>query len=395
MVVFTDFADTTSAELMLENVGRLLRSHLVLFVVFRDEELEAIATREPPTSADDVSRAVIAAALLRERELVIDPAAPPGRADRRRARRPPRPGAAQPPISTSSAGTCCDGARMAELRLKSHRFRAERESRLAPAGSACCAKAEGRSAARAFGRRAAGGAGALPRHPVVAVGGARDLARPSLIAYLESLCTRAYFFVYGARPSALERLSRLLRPRLAGGGAKACWRETLVCAAMTVLGAVAGLRPGHARPRLVSAPSCRNGLAERPRSDRLHRPSCAHALRRAAKHDQLLSVFATFLFTHNAQIAIFAFALGFAFCLPTALLIAENGCMLGAFLALFVQHGLGFEVGGWLMIHGVTELFAIILAGAAGFRIGWPWPSRASGPGSTRRAEAGRGAGAC
>ncbi len=28
-------------------------------------------------------------------------------------------------------------------------------------------------------------------------------------------------------------------------------------------------------------------------------------------------------------------------------------------------------MGGWLIIHGSTEFFAIVLAGAAGFRIGW------------------------
>jgi len=70
VVAFTDVADTTSAELMVENVGRLLRRHLVLFVVFRDEELEAIARREP-ADPEAVSRAVTAEALLRERELVI------------------------------------------------------------------------------------------------------------------------------------------------------------------------------------------------------------------------------------------------------------------------------------------------------------------------------------
>jgi len=69
VVVFTDFADTTSAELMLENVARLLRRHLVLFVVMRDEELEAIA-RSEPKAADDVSRAVTAEALLRGRDVV-------------------------------------------------------------------------------------------------------------------------------------------------------------------------------------------------------------------------------------------------------------------------------------------------------------------------------------
>jgi len=70
VVVFTDFADPTSAELMIENVGRLMRTHLVLFVVFRDEELEAMVAAEPK-EPDDVSRAVIAAGLTRQREIVI------------------------------------------------------------------------------------------------------------------------------------------------------------------------------------------------------------------------------------------------------------------------------------------------------------------------------------
>ena len=70
IVVFTDFADTTSAELMLENVARLMKRHLVLFVIFRDEELEAIARREP-LDPEAVSRAVTAEVLLRERDVVI------------------------------------------------------------------------------------------------------------------------------------------------------------------------------------------------------------------------------------------------------------------------------------------------------------------------------------
>lgn len=70
VVVFTEFTDATNAELMVENVGRLLRRHLVLFVAMRDEELEVIARAEPKEPAD-VSKAVTAAALLRERELVI------------------------------------------------------------------------------------------------------------------------------------------------------------------------------------------------------------------------------------------------------------------------------------------------------------------------------------
>ncbi len=70
IVVFTEFPDTISAELMLGAVSTLLKRHLVLFVVLRDEELEAFTAAEPAESAD-VSRAVMAAGLLRERRLVL------------------------------------------------------------------------------------------------------------------------------------------------------------------------------------------------------------------------------------------------------------------------------------------------------------------------------------
>jgi uncharacterized protein (DUF58 family) len=70
IVVFTEFADTISAELMLSALGPILKRHLVLFVVLRDEELEAFTAAEPAEPAD-VSRAVMAASLLRERRLVL------------------------------------------------------------------------------------------------------------------------------------------------------------------------------------------------------------------------------------------------------------------------------------------------------------------------------------
>lgn len=70
VVVFTDFTDSTAAELMIESLGRLLRRHLVLFVVMHDEELENLAAAEP-SEPEDVSRAVVAGSLLRERDVVV------------------------------------------------------------------------------------------------------------------------------------------------------------------------------------------------------------------------------------------------------------------------------------------------------------------------------------
>lgn len=70
VVVFTEFSDQAGAELMLRATASLMGRHLVLFVILKDEELESIAGAEPQT-IDDVSRAVTAAAMMRERRIVI------------------------------------------------------------------------------------------------------------------------------------------------------------------------------------------------------------------------------------------------------------------------------------------------------------------------------------
>jgi uncharacterized membrane protein SpoIIM required for sporulation len=82
------------------------------------------------------------------------------------------------------------------------------------------------------------------------------------------------------------------------------------------------------------------------------------------------SVFSTFLFTHNTKVAFFCFAWGILLGIPTLYLLIMNGLMLGAFLALFFNKGLGVEVVSWLGPHGVPEIGAIILCGGAGLAIG-------------------------
>jgi uncharacterized protein (DUF58 family) len=70
VVVMTDFADTVTAELMVENLDRLARRHLVVFVSLRDPALDTEAQLQP-RSILDVGRAVVAGDLLREREVVL------------------------------------------------------------------------------------------------------------------------------------------------------------------------------------------------------------------------------------------------------------------------------------------------------------------------------------
>ena len=70
IVLFTEFTDLTSADFMIRAARRLTRQHLLLVVVLRDEELEAFVDR-PPETSDDVTRAVTAAGLLKDRLLVL------------------------------------------------------------------------------------------------------------------------------------------------------------------------------------------------------------------------------------------------------------------------------------------------------------------------------------
>lgn len=70
VIVFTDFVDTITAELMVENLHRLSRRHLVIFVAPSDPDLEQLE-RLPPRNLKGLNRAVVASQLNRERELVF------------------------------------------------------------------------------------------------------------------------------------------------------------------------------------------------------------------------------------------------------------------------------------------------------------------------------------
>ena len=255
---------------------------------------------------------------------------------------------------------------MAELALKSHRFRLEREAdwrRL----EALLARVE-RSSAAALTYDEMVALPGLYRSALSSLSVARAISLDrSVVDYLEALCARAYFFVYGTRSTLSQRLSGFFT-RAWPAAVKGLWRQTAIAGALLMIGVLVGYLLTLNDPDWFFSFVSRDLAAGRD-------PSATTQALRATLYDgggkQGLSLLATFLFTHNAQIALFAFALGFAFCVPTALLAAYNGCMIGAFIALYVQHGLGFELIGWLMIHGVTELFAVTLAAAAGFKIGW------------------------
>jgi uncharacterized protein (DUF58 family) len=71
VILFTDFIDTVTAELLVEATARVARRHVVVFVTLRDAVLHGIADA-PPNRFEDVAKAVIAYDFLRERNTVFE-----------------------------------------------------------------------------------------------------------------------------------------------------------------------------------------------------------------------------------------------------------------------------------------------------------------------------------
>lgn len=186
------------------------------------------------------------------------------------------------------------------------------------------------------------------------------------LSYLESLVQRAWFQVYGPRKGFFG----WLREFLMGGWSRAVrdiWLDMCVALCVMVAGTIVGWLlvaqntdwyfrlvptqftdarvPGASREQLLETLGTEDGA-------------------------EGLSAFAAYLFSNNAGVAIMAFALGFAFGIPSLLLLVYNLAVLGAMFWLFAGQDLGWEFAAWLSVHGTTELLAILLAGAAGMHIG-------------------------
>ena len=186
------------------------------------------------------------------------------------------------------------------------------------------------------------------------------------LAYLESLVQRAWFLVYGPRTSLGGWLWRFF-----GGewsrNVRALWPEILVAFALMAAGTLVGWLLCAADSQWYYS------LVPGQFLDARHPGASREVLLGTLfgnHQQQQLSTFAAYLFNNNSGVAISCFALGFAFGVPPMLLLIQNTTTLGAMLWLYHGQGLTLDMAGWLSVHGTTELFAILLAGASGLHIG-------------------------
>ena len=186
------------------------------------------------------------------------------------------------------------------------------------------------------------------------------------LAYLEGLVQRAWFLVYGPRASLGSWFRRFL-----GGewsrAVRAIGFDIGIALAVMVAGTLVGWL------LVASDPDWYHALVPGGMADARVPGASREVLRGTlfgTDGQDGMSAFAAYLFSNNAQVSILAFALGFAFGIPSLMLLVQNTASLGAMLWLFASQGLLVDFIGWLSIHGTTELFAILLAGGAGLHIG-------------------------
>lgn len=184
--------------------------------------------------------------------------------------------------------------------------------------------------------------------------GAADLS-----GYLNDLVGRAYALTYPGRRVRFSDVGRFLTL----GFPDLMAREWRMFVASFLLfwggfgfGWIGMAFDPEAAPYLV--PGQHQSLDPEARRDREAQSSGAGAGEQA--------MFTSFLFTHNIQVAFLCFALGLTAGLGTAVLMFLNGIMLGSLAWVYTSKGMAGWFWAWILPHGIPEITAIVIAGAAG-----------------------------
>jgi uncharacterized membrane protein SpoIIM required for sporulation len=196
---------------------------------------------------------------------------------------------------------------------------------------------------------------------------------PRLVNYLNSLVIRAHGRIYRADAQGGRRLINFFR-RGFPQTFRRTWRYTALAFIVFLVFGVIGY-VGTARDPAFSE------LMGVPPAKRIE---INLKIRWWETLNDANQVGSTFIMTNNIKVMFGAFALGALLGLGTLYMMAFNGAMNAAVLALVYRAGYGNELVSFMIGHGVVELSCIFLAGGAGLLIG----SAFLMPGDLSRADA-------
>lgn len=190
----------------------------------------------------------------------------------------------------------------------------------------------------------------------------RDFPKHQVTLFLNQLVGRAHAVVYRGEPLAQRRLLRFAThsfPR--------AFRQALP---FTLAAALFFLVPA-----LIAA----LGLAWQPEAAQWLLPAQVQELVPVIEQQELWTDIpvperpyaSSFIMQNNLQVAFLAFGSGVLVGLPTVLVMALNGLILGGITGLTAHYGVGWELWSFVIGHGVVELSVIFMAGGSGLMMGW------------------------
>jgi uncharacterized membrane protein SpoIIM required for sporulation len=191
--------------------------------------------------------------------------------------------------------------------------------------------------------------------------------------YLNDLVARAYLTIYGkerADPRGVLRFFLAEYPRVF----RQNWPHLLLATVLFFFGAAFGflaVRYDGEAARIYLLPS------EMPT---IQPPKEGEPDPTPLQSTGQFTAFSSFLFTNNLRVSLVTFALGMTLGIGSAWMLFYNGVLMGALGAVFVEAGQVAAFATGILPHGVLEIPAALLGGAAGFVLAEgilrarPWP---------------------
>lgn len=206
--------------------------------------------------------------------------------------------------------------------------------------------------------------GQLYREAVALLSRARSRGGdPRELDELNNLVTRAYQYVYSApeRSRSHLRLFATEIPQAVRGNIRIVLLAVLAMTLSALVSAAKVQQDPTSAERLLghSALSSIGSITER------------HRDKEEIIDPNQRSFTGSIILVNNVRVAMLAFAMGIVFGVGSLGILIFNGLMLGAFTVAVIQTGGGLDFFGFVAAHGVPELSAVALAGAAGMRLGW------------------------
>ncbi len=187
----------------------------------------------------------------------------------------------------------------------------------------------------------------------------QDSTSRSYALYVNSLLARAHHIIYSGRKTSLLTLFRFLRddyPRVFQAQIGFILASLLVFLGGALLGAVVTT----AHPDFMRHALGPEMIATMERHEMWTKSIVGIEPKATSK-----------IMTNNLSVSFAAFASGIIFGLGSFYAMAFNGLLIGVVGAACHQYGMSVDLWSFVAAHGSLELPSIIIAGAAGFRLGY------------------------